>query len=95
MYVRRGSGRSKIKTTDGIAAVHEAIEYLRNQEPVRELTWSSLIQEAAKFHVDDVGKKGVVSHTGSNKYGPKERLGLYGRIISCYGENMAFQCINA
>ena len=45
--------------------------------------------------MDDVGVKGVVSHTGSNKFGPKERMGLYGRIISCYGENMAFQCINA
>ena len=29
-YVRRGEGRSKIKTIDGIAAVHEAIEFLAN-----------------------------------------------------------------
>ena len=90
MYVIRGAGRSKIKTTDGIQAVHEAIEFLRKQEPVRQLTWSNLIQEASKFHVEDIGKKGIVSHTGSNKYGPKERLCQFGKIISCYGENMAF-----
>ena len=51
--------------------------------------------KAAKYHVDDIGPKGMISHTGSNNMGVKERLGLFGRIVSCYGESLLYQCITA
>ena len=53
--MKRGRGRSTIKTKDGVAAVHEAIEMLKKQKPVIPLNWSMEMSYATKDHVEDVG----------------------------------------
>ena len=65
VYLRRGGGRSTIKTIDGVSAVHEAIESLKKQKPVVPLNWSTAMAYATKDHVEDIGPKGLVSHAGT------------------------------
>ena len=53
----------------------------------------------------DIGPKGMVSHSSSEKINPdgsgereanaKDRLKKHGSIISCYGENLSFHCVDA
>lgn len=52
----------------------------------------------------DIGPKGMVSHSSSEKIkdgngereaNAKDRLKKHGSIISCYGENLSFHCVDA
>jgi len=52
----------------------------------------------------DIGPKGMVTHTSSEKINDgngereanaKDRLKKHGSIISCYGENLSFHCVDA
>lgn len=94
IYIKR-DGRATTKTSEGVAAVEEAIEFLKKCKAVRPLTWSSLLGKAAKKHVEDAGAKGSMSHNGSDGKSSKDRMKSFGNIIRCYGENMAFNCIDA
>ena len=53
--------------------------------------------EASQAHVNDIGPKGLIGHNSvdDEEKGPKERLRKYGNIISCYGESLSFQCMDA
>ena len=51
----REEGKRPFKTREGKAAVLDAIEFLKQAEPVRELRYNSELSLAAKFHVEDVG----------------------------------------
>ena len=51
-------GRSTLRTKEGKAAVAEAIEFLKNQEPSQPFKFSGEMMEAAKAHVEDIGPKG-------------------------------------
>jgi uncharacterized protein YkwD len=43
-------------------------------ESRRELKWSPELEKAATDHMTDIGKKGLLSHTGSDKSNYKVRI---------------------
>jgi uncharacterized protein YkwD len=96
--------RSTIRTKDGVSAVFECIDFLKTAVPCHPLNWKKAIYQATKDHVMDIGPKGMVSHSSSEKIkgengmrdaNAKDRLKKHGSIISCYGENLSFHCVDA
>ena len=88
-------GKTTLRTKEGPAAVQDAIEYLNRQKGVRELRWNEELYTAAREHVQDIGPKGLVQHESSDGTTVKERLKKYGKIVTCYGENLSFHCETA
>ena len=88
-------GRITLRTKEGASAVQEAIEYLQKIQPVRELKWNNELYVASREHVQDIGPKGLVQHESSDNTSVKERLKRYGKIVTCYGENLSFHCETA
>ncbi len=66
------------------------IEYLNKIAPVRALKWHNELYVAARHHVNDIGPRGLVQHESSDSTSVKERLKKYGKIVTCYGENLSF-----
>ena len=91
----RQPGKTTLRTKEGPAAVNEAIEYFNRAEPVRLLRWGTELAKAARDHVVDIGQKGLVQHESSDGTPVKERLKRYGKIVTCYGENLSFHCETA
>lgn len=83
-------GKTTLRTKEGMAAVTEAIQYLKTMKPVRQLNWHQDLFLAAKQHVNDTGPKGLVQHESSDGTTVKERLKKFGKIVTCYGENLSF-----
>lgn len=88
-------GRTTLRTKEGPSAVNEAIEYLNRLDPVKPLKWSEGLARAAAFHVNDTGPKGLVQYESYDGTSVKERLKKYGKIVTCYGENLSFHCDTA
>ena len=59
-------GRIRIRTYEGVAAVDEAIRFLRTQAPVAPLTPDHTLALAAGDHVHDQGTNGIVGHYSSD-----------------------------
>lgn len=59
-------GRISIKTREGVAAVDEAIRFLRRQPPLPPLRRDAVLEAAARDHVADQGPTGLVGHHGSD-----------------------------
>ena len=91
----KNPGKTTLRTKEGPEAVRECIESLNKQEPCRPLHWNTELAQAAKDHVMDIGPKGMVQHESSDGTTVKERLKKYGKVISCYGENLSFHCETA
>jgi uncharacterized protein YkwD len=66
-----------LRTSEGPAAVEEAIEFLRRQRPLRELEWSESLAASSEDHVRDLGSKGRVAHKGSDGSLPHKRISRY------------------
>jgi uncharacterized protein YkwD len=54
-----------LKTVEGPKAWKEAIQFLREAEPLEPLFWSDGLALAAIDHCDDIGKKGIIGHKGT------------------------------
>jgi len=48
-------GRNGLRTFEGPAAVEEAIQFLRDAEPVSEFEWRSGMARSCDDHVNDTG----------------------------------------
>ena len=60
-------GKSAIETVEGPTAFVEAIEFLKVQKPVQQLSWSDELTLAAKDHVKDLAQTGQMSSIGTGK----------------------------
>ena len=89
-FLMKQPGKTTLRTKEGAPAVKEAIEYLSKLTPNRELKWHNELYTAARQHVVDIGPKGLVQHESSDGTSVKERLKRYGKIVTCYGENLSF-----
>lgn len=89
-FLMKQPGKTTLRTKEGVTAVQEAINFLRNQKPVRQLNWHNELFIAARLHTTDTGPKGLVQHESSDGTSVKERLKRYGKIVTCYGENLSF-----
>lgn len=82
-------------TSEGAAAVDNAITFLQKQEALPPLKWSADMAMVAKDHVMDIGPRGLIQHDSSNGESVKERFRKYGKFLGCYGESLAFNCDTA
>ena len=74
--LKTADGESAIETDEGPDAYLEAIDFLKEQDPVSPLKWSQELSYAAQDHVNDVGPVGSMSSIGSGKF-PKTHHILY------------------
>ena len=79
-----------IPTYEGISAVDEAINFLKNQEPVPELIYSNDISLSCRELINDIGKNGIVSHEGSETKNIYNRLEKYCDWDGVIAENIDF-----
>jgi hypothetical protein len=77
-----------IQTHEGPAAYQEAIEFLKNQQPVHELILDERLKKAAEDHVKDIGPKGLLSHDGTDGRSVSERVEQYCEWNQACGENI-------
>jgi len=89
------AGRTQVVTQEGVSAVNEAIEFLKSTAPVPFLRVSKGLSAGAKAHAKDQGPKGLVSHVGSDKSTPDERMNRFGTWGKAYGENIEYGNFNA
>lgn len=75
-------------TQEGVSALDEAIRVLRSTSPLPALNPSRGMSLGAKDHVNDIGPKGLVTHTGSDGSDPTKRVNRYGQGFA--GENIDF-----
>jgi len=83
-------GEPSVITREGVAAVDEAIDYLRSVSPVPALIASKGMSRAADDHVRDQGPAGVTGHDGSDGSKPWDRLSRYGAWDVVVGENLSY-----
>ena len=79
-----------IPTYEGINAVKNAINFLRNQEPVQELIYSKEMSLSCKDLVNDIGPKGLVTHEGTEIKNIYNRLEKYCDWEGVIAENLDF-----
>ncbi len=80
----------KFRTTEGVAAVDEAIAFLKTVSPAPALTASASLAQAAQDHARDIGSRGTIGHTGSDGSRPEARMARYARVGNASGEAIAF-----
>lgn len=82
-------GQPILITKEGVAAVDEAIDFLRAVQALPALTLSRGLSLAAKSHVDDQ-QGGAMGHTGSDGSEPWDRMNRYGSWQDEVAENIAY-----
>lgn len=84
-----GSARP-IMTFDGVAAVDEAISFLRTVPPVPPLEITKGLCLAAKDHAGDLSGKGIIGHKGSDGSYPNARVDRYGKWGEAIAESIVY-----
>ena len=79
-----------IETYEGVKGIEDAIEFLKNQEPLEPLKASRELSKAAKDHAIDIGSKGLSSHEGSDGSGISDRVEKYIEWDGALAENLDF-----
>ncbi len=82
--------RGHILTREGLAAVDEAIGFLRLSRPLPPLAVSRGLSRAARDHATDQGIHGVFGHVGSDGSQPAQRASRYGQWLEAMGENIDY-----
>ena len=83
-------GEVPIATYEGVEAVKDAINFLKNQSPVQELIYSKDIGLSCKDIIDDIGPKGLVTHEGTEIKNIYNRLEQYCDWDGAIAENIDF-----
>jgi uncharacterized protein YkwD len=83
-------GEIPIITQEGVAALDEAINYLRSAKPVPPLDPSTGLSRAASDHAKEQGHTGAMGHKGTNKSDPWDRMNRYGTWQRRAAENIAY-----
>jgi uncharacterized protein YkwD len=82
-------GQVILVTQEGVAAVDEAIGFLRSKEPVSALEPSRGLSLAAQTHAEDQ-QNGAMGHTGSDGSQPWDRMNRYGIWHDRVAENISY-----
>lgn len=80
----------RIETTEGVAAVDEAIEFLNTASGLAPLTFSNGLNKAAAIQLRDLIENSSIGHTGKDGSSLGTRLAKFGTVGSKSGENIAF-----
>lgn len=94
-YYKIPGTNMNIITNEGPAAVEDAIDFLAKQKPVNQFEESVGLHLAAKDHVLDIGKNGLVSHEGTDKTRMTHRIERYGEWSISIAENIGFDDADA
>lgn len=87
-----------LKNKNGEAA-RECYSEMKAMKPIGKLSPLQSLSLAAKDHVDDTGKKGLITHTGSDGSSPSDRIARHckwtGKTGECihYGYNKALPIV--
>jgi len=84
------AGEPVLLTTEGAAAVREAIQALRSTRPLPALAWEAGLARAAADHARDQGNGAPIGHTGSDGSTIRTRIERYGRWSSYISENISY-----
>lgn len=84
--------RSKVllQTSEGVAAVDEAISFLIRQKALPVLGWSPGLADAAAELVKEQSGNGGIGHNGKQSGGMRERVERHGAWSGRIGENIAY-----
>ena len=90
-----------VVTTEGVAAVDEAIHFLKQIKPSAKLVDSNGLKRAAQSHLHDMLKSGKRGHFGSDGSSPEQRIEAHGNwggevkeLISYYASTPRRMVIN-
>jgi uncharacterized protein YkwD len=90
-YLLPGStGTARMKTSEGVTAVDEAIKFLARQKPLPPLTWSDGLAAAAAELARDQGRSGATGHFGRQSHGTRERIERHGKWERQIAENIGY-----
>jgi uncharacterized protein YkwD len=81
-------GTVALRTTEGPAAVEDAIAFLQQAEPRQALQQSIGMSRAAADHVAD--QRNATGHIGTHGSRPADRVSRYGTWTGTIGENIAY-----
>lgn len=84
-----------LQTSEGVAAVDEAIRFLDRQKPLAALVWSPGLASAAADLVKEQSSSGTTGHNGKRSGGMRERIERHGTWSGSIGENIAYGPFNA
>jgi len=87
-------GAVPVMTREGIDAAKEALEQVKNTEPMEPLEWSIGLGKAAQSHVNDTGPLGIVGHIGSRENSFQDRLEVFGKWNDCIAEALDYGSVN-
>lgn len=88
-------GEIEIETTEGKAAILEAIEYLKKAKPKEPLVHNKRLRRAAQSHAEDLGKNGLCESVGSDGRFPDERIKEHLSFSEKIGESLDFNSYTA
>jgi uncharacterized protein YkwD len=80
-----------LQTTEGLAAVREAISAVRSQAPVPSLSMDASLVKAARDHANDQARTGAIGHTGSDGSTTQTRVNRYATWQVSIAENIDYQ----
>ncbi len=81
---------TRIRTTEGVKAVDEAIRVLSRQKKLQPLQWSDGLATAAAGLVEEQASTGKTGHQGERGDGPQERIEKQGRWERSLAENIGY-----
>ena len=81
--------RNRVATSEGVAAVDEAIRVLSRQKPLPPLTWSKGLAAAARDLVAEQSESGTTGHEGTSG-DMQERIERHGSWQRSIGENIGY-----
>jgi uncharacterized protein YkwD len=86
----REPGGARLVTHEGVAAVDEAIEFLRRQPRVGPLAASTALHRSAADQARDQGPDGLTGHMGADGSSPVRRIERYGLWRGEVAENISY-----
>ena len=89
LYTLPGSA-TMVATSEGVAALDEAIAFLSRQAPLPPLAWSSGLAEAAAELARDQGHSGETGHSGSRSGDMRGRIERHGSWLGRIAENIGY-----
>lgn len=84
------SDGSELVTIEGVAALDEAVAFMRTLKPLPPLELRAGMVLAAKDHVNDLVKTGKSGHKGSDGSSPGDRMSRYGNWADTLGEDIVY-----
>lgn len=80
----------RIETFEGVAAVDEAIAFLKTASPVEPYKFSDGLNKAAQAQLADLIENSSLGHTGKDGSDLPTRLAKFGKVTGRNAENIAF-----